>query len=91
MGLTLVGEKGLVSAIGAKITVTSGEKEQVLVNQWTTGYLSNSEPRVHIGLGRQRLIDKLEIKWPDGKVEVYKSIESDRYLTITKGNGISIK
>ena len=91
LGLTLMGEKGLASAIGAKITVTAGEKKQVLVNQWTTGYLSNSEPRIHIGLGQQRIIDKLEIKWPDGKEDVYKNIVSCRYITIVKGKGIVTK
>jgi hypothetical protein len=91
LGLTLKGEKGLASTIGAKITVTAGEKKQVLVNQWTTGYLSNSEPRVHIGLGQQRIIDKLEVKWPDGKEDVYKNIVSCRYITIVKGKGIVTK
>lgn len=88
LGLTLKGENGLASAIGAKITVTTSGKKQVLVNQWTTGYLSNSEPRVHIGLGQQKLISEIKIKWPDGKVEVYKDVESNRYLTIVKDKGI---
>ena len=91
LGLTLKGENGLASAIGAKITVTTSGKKQVLVNQWTTGYLSNSEPRVHIGLGQQKLISEIQIKWPDGKVEVYKDVESDRYLTIVKDKGIVTK
>jgi len=91
LGLTLKGEKGLASGIGAKIIVTAGGKKQVFVNQWATGYLSNNEPRVHIGLGQQSLISKLEIKWPDGKQEVYENIKSDRYLTIVKGKGIVTK
>ena len=91
LGLTLKGELGSASAIGAKVTVTAGGKQQVLVNQWTTGYLSNSDPRLHIGLGKQRRVSKLEIKWPDGKQEVYKDIESDQYLTIEKGKGIELK
>ncbi len=91
LGLTLIGELGSASAIGAKVTVTAGGKQQVLVNQWTTGYLSNSDPRLHIGLGKQRRVSKLEIKWPDGKQEVYKDLESDQYLTIEKGKGIELK
>ncbi len=91
LGITLKGDKGLASAIGAKITVTAGETQQVLINQWTTGYLSNSEPRIHIGLGAQRIINELEVKWPDGKLEVYKNIVSCRYITIVKGKGIITK
>ncbi len=91
LGLTLKGEKGPASAIGAKITVISGGKKQVFVNQWTSGYLSNNDQRLHIGLGQQKLISKLEIKWPNGKQEVYENIKSDRYLTIIKGKGIVTK
>ena len=91
LGVTLLGKNGLASVIGAKVTVTAGEKKQVLINQWTTGYLSNSEPRIHIGLGNERIINKLEIKWPDGKKEVYKNIVSCQYITIVKEKGIEKK
>lgn len=88
LGLILRGKNGLASGIGAKITVNAGDKKQVLVNQWTTGYLSNSDPRVHIGLDQEKLIRELVVRWPDGTREVYKNIESNQYLTIVKGKGI---
>lgn len=91
LGLTLKGKDGPASAIGAKVIVTTGGKKQVLVNQWATSYLSNNDPRLHIGLGQQRQIDRLEIHWSDGKKEVYKNIASDRYLTILQGEGIVTK
>ncbi len=91
IGLTLKGSEGPASAIGAKVIVTSGEKKQVLVNQWATGYLSNNDPRLHIGLGKQNRIEQLEIHWSDGKKEVYKNIASDQYLTILQGKGIITK
>ncbi len=91
LGLTLKGKDGPISAIGAKVIVTAGEKKQVLVNQWATSYLSNNDPRLHIGLGQQKQIDLLEITWSDGKKEVYKNIAADRYLTIQQGKGIITK
>jgi hypothetical protein len=91
LGLTLKGKDGPASAIGAKVTVTAGEKKQVLVNQWATSYLSNNDPRLHIGLGQNKQIDQLEITWSDGKKEVYKNIACDRYLTILQGKGILTK
>ncbi|MDO9339360.1 MAG: CRTAC1 family protein [Bacteroidales bacterium] len=91
LGLTLKGKDGPISAIGAKVTVTAGGKKQVLVNQWATSYLSNNDPRLHIGLGQQKQIDLLEITWSDGEKEVYKNIASDRYLTILQGKGIITK
>ncbi|MEI6048353.1 MAG: CRTAC1 family protein [Bacteroidota bacterium] len=88
LGLTLLGKNGPASAIGAKVIVTAGGKKQVLVNQWATSYLSNNDPRLHIGLGRNKQIDLIEISWSDGVKEVYKNITGDRYLTIQQGKGL---
>jgi hypothetical protein len=88
LGLTLKGENGPAAAIGAKVTVTAGGKRQVLVNQWATSYLSNNDPRLHIGLGSQKAIDMLEISWTGGKKEVYKNVTANRYITIVQGKGI---
>jgi hypothetical protein len=87
LGLTLKGEQGLASGIGAKISIRTGDKTQVLVNQWTTGYLSNKEPRVHAGLGNHSIIDELKIRWPDGSQEVFKEVPVNQYLYFTKGKG----
>jgi hypothetical protein len=75
-------------AIGAKVTVTTKGKKQVLINQWTTSYLSNNDPRMHIGLGKQKQVDQLEVVWSDGKKEVYKSISPNKYITIKQGIGV---
>jgi hypothetical protein len=88
LGVTLIGENGLASGIGAKLTLRTGDKDMVRINQWTTGYLSNNEPRTHFGLGKTVHIKELEIKWPNGKTEVYSTIEPNQYLTISQGKGI---
>lgn len=91
LGLTLKGKDGLASAIAAKVTVTSGGKKSVFVNQWATSYLSNNDQRMHIGLGQLKKIDQLEIKWTNGKKEIYNNIDTDRYITILEGTGIIAK
>jgi enediyne biosynthesis protein E4 len=88
LGISLMGKDGPAPAIAAKVTVTSGGKKQVFINQWTTSYLSNNDPRVHIGLGSQKQVDLLEIDWSDGKKEFYKNVIADRYITILQGKGI---
>ena len=87
LGITLLGKDGVGPAIGAKVTVTAGGKKQVLVNQWSTSYLSNNDPRLHIGMGQQKKIDTLEIIWSDGKKEVFKNISCNQYITIKQGTG----
>jgi enediyne biosynthesis protein E4 len=91
LGLKLKGEKGPASEIAAKVTVTAGGKKQVLFNQWTTSYLTNNDPRIHAGLGTNKKVDLLEIRWSDGKKETYKNIDCDRYITIVQGKGIVTK
>jgi len=88
LGLTLKGKDGPASAIGAKVTITAGGKKQVMVNQWATSYLANNDPRVHFGLGNTKQIDLLEVRWANGKKEVYNKIDSDRYIIILEGTGI---
>jgi hypothetical protein len=88
LGITLLGKNGPATAIGAKVTVSAGEKKQVFINQWATSYLSNSDPRIHVGLGQEKNIDQIEILWSDGNKEVYKNIEGDRYIKIVQGKGV---
>jgi enediyne biosynthesis protein E4 len=88
LGLTLKGSKGPEAAIGAKVFITTGTAKQVLVNQMATSYLSNNDPRLHVGLGKQKAVDMLEITWADGKKEVYKDIACNRYISILQGKGI---
>jgi hypothetical protein len=88
LGLTLEGREGPATAIGATVVVHRENRSSVFVNQWATTYLSNSDPRLHIGLGNDPVIDRLEIIWSDGSREEYPGPPTDRYLTFRQGYGI---
>ena len=88
LGLTLEGKSGPASAIGARVIVHTKNKTAVFINQWTTTYLTNSDPRLHIGLGKNKKIDRLEIIWSDGTKEMFPGPEIDRYLILKQGSGI---
>jgi hypothetical protein len=88
LGLTLTGPLGLNSGLGAQVSVEAGGKKQVLISQWSMGYLSNNDPRLHIGLGSAEKIDRLVVSWPDGKQQSFEGLETDRYITIDKNKGI---
>lgn len=89
LGITLKGKNGWSSASAAKVIVTAGGKKQVLINQFATGYLTNSEPRLHAGLGQAKIIDQVEIYWSDGQKEAFHNIKPNQYITITEGKGIN--
>ena len=70
------------------MTVSSGDLQQVKINQWVTSYLSSNDPRLHFGLGNQNIVQKLEIRWLDGKIEEFENLEVNQYLTIVQGEGV---
>jgi hypothetical protein len=87
LGITLEGSSGPASAIGARVTVHVGGQRKVFINQWTTTYLSNSDPRLHIGLGGHQQIDRLEVRWSNGNAEYFSIPDLDRYVTLRQGTG----
>ena len=88
LGLTLSGPLGLSSGLGALVTVEARGKTQVAMNQWSMGYLSNNDPRLHLGLGTAEKIDRLVVSWPDGEQQSFENLETDRYLKIDKNKGL---
>ncbi len=88
LGLRLKGKNGDAAAIGARVTIEYGNNKQVMINQWATSYLTNHDPRVHFGLGKNTSVDKITIRWSDGTKEIYTNPGIDRYLLIVEGKGI---
>ena len=88
IGITLKGAHGPASAVSALVTVKTGNKSQVLVNQPASTYLSWNDPRLHVGLGMYNTIDSIEIVWPQGEKEIYKNIQPNKYIIITQGMGL---
>lgn len=84
LGLTLKGKNGQGSAIAARVTVTYGGKDHVFVNQWSTSYLSNNDPRLHIGLGDYDTVDRIRIDWTGGGAQIIRNIKADRYIVISE-------
>lgn len=81
--LKLVGTKSNRMAIGAQIQITT-EDGNSQWNQVSTavGYASASDSRVHFGLGTNRRIHELSIRWPSGIKQQLHNLEVDRILTI---------
>ena len=80
--LKLVGVKSNRSAIGARVRVTAGGLTQIGEVRSGGSYLSQSDLRLHFGLGNARRIDRLEIRWPSGASQVEKDLPINRVITI---------
>jgi len=49
---------------------------------------SSNDFRLHYGLADNTKVDKVEIRWPDGKQEVVTLPGVDRYFAIEEGQGL---
>jgi hypothetical protein len=83
--LRLVGRRSNRDGIGADVRVVtaSGAIRQATVTT-TAGYLSAGDRRVHLGLGAERDIRVVEIRWPSGVVQRLSDVQPDRVLTVTE-------
>ena len=81
--LNLIGHKSARDAIGAKVKLTTASG-RVLYNHVSisTGFMSSSDKRVHLGLGQESKIASVEIRWPSGIRQVLKDVDADQLLKI---------
>jgi len=82
--LHLVGTTSNRDAIGARVRLTAGGHTQLRDVRTSSGYLSQSDPRLHFGLGSSAVVDRIEISWPSGAVQRLEKIAADRLLTVTE-------
>ncbi len=77
-------------AVGASIFVTADgftQRQDVLAGG---SFASSPDQRPHFGLGNAKKIEKIEVRWPSGKVEIVRPpAEVDRFYVITEGKGIA--
>jgi hypothetical protein len=83
----LEGTKSNRSAIGARVLVRYGEHVQAQQVMSQSSYLSANDPRLHFGLGPESTA-RVEIHWPSGTVENYKTLPANQLVTIREGTGV---
>jgi enediyne biosynthesis protein E4 len=80
--IKFIGTKSNRDGIGARIKLILADKVQTAQKRSTTGYLSQGDPRVHFGLAKDSIINKIEIKWPSGKLQVLNNVKVNQILTV---------
>ena len=82
IAIQLKGTKSNRDGIGARVTVTTGERKQLAERTAGSGYLSQNDGRLHFGLGASSKIDKLTVRWPSGREQVLDNVPADRVLVV---------
>jgi hypothetical protein len=52
------------------------------------GYFSQSDLRVHFGIGKAEKVDSLEIRWPSGQIDTFKNVKANQVLYVKEGGEI---
>ncbi len=74
-------------AIGARIRVTTGERTQIDEVRSGGYHISQSDFRVHFGLGSEATAD-VEIRWPGGDTSRFKAVDAGHWIVVQQGKGI---
>jgi hypothetical protein len=85
LGIRLRGTQSNRSALGARVEIQAGDVKQSDEVRSGGSYLSQSDLRLHFGLGRNRKVDQLTINWPSGAVNHFKNIPADQQIVIEEG------
>jgi enediyne biosynthesis protein E4 len=88
--IRLVGDPGRKcprDAIGSVVFVTAGGMRRRAEVASGRGQISQSDLRVHIGLGRETTVSKLEVRWAGGDVASYAIDRVDALVTIDQKSG----
>ena len=77
-----IGTSSNAAGLGARVTVTAGDRQFVQVNDGKSGYLSQSDLPLYFGLGEEDAIDQVMVQWPSGEQSVIESPTVNRLLII---------
>ncbi len=87
--IKLVGTQCNRTAIGARVRVVTGKHTQMDEVHSGTSVMSQSDLRLHFGLGAAETVDLIEVKWPTTqKIEHFTNVKANQILTIREGGGI---
>jgi hypothetical protein len=88
ISIKCAGTRSNRSAIGTRVTVTSAGRSQLDEVMSGSGYYSQSDLRLHFGLGRGASAERVELAWPSGLKETYADLPANRFFVIAETKGI---
>ena len=71
-----------VLGIGALVSVEAGGKTQSREVRTGSSYLSQNALSCHFGTGRAERLDRLAVRWPDGRAQSFRQLPLDRRVRV---------
>jgi len=83
-----IGIKSNRSAIGTRVKLTLGNRTQIDEIMSGSSYYSQSDLRLHFGLGEAVRADRMEVRWPLGLIETFENLPANHLIVVEEGKGI---
>ena len=83
--IRLIGTRSNRDAIGTKVSAFAGENK---VHKWVNGgngFGCANSKIVHLGLGREKRVDRLDVLWPSGLRQSFKNVLVGQRIEVTEG------
>lgn len=72
--------------IGARVTLTAGTRFWVQEVRAGSSIMCSNDPRCHFGLGDNAIVDRLEIHWPSGIVQILENVKANQEIVVTESS-----
>lgn len=82
--LRLRGTRGNRDGLGAIVRVTAAGRTTLHLAHAATGFLMQSDPRLHVGLGEAARAERIDIQWPSGTRQSLRDVPANQVLVITE-------
>ncbi|MFQ5793303.1 MAG: CRTAC1 family protein, partial [Acidobacteriota bacterium] len=83
--IRLRGVKSNRDGVGARVKVVAGNLTLIDEVHSGRGYQSHYGVRLHFGLGKRDRVDRIEVRWIGGGVDVLEDVAVDQLLTVREG------
>jgi tetratricopeptide (TPR) repeat protein len=84
----LEGTQSNRDGVGARVVIATRSGRQVAERVGGGSYLSACDGRLHFGLGASTSIESVEVRWPSGRRDRWKSIAADAGYLLKEGDPV---
>ena len=88
ISIKCIGTRSNRSAIGARVKVMSGGRNQMDEVMSGSSYYSQNDLRLHFGLRSATVAELIEISWPSGVKDVLRDVAANQFLVVQESKGI---
>jgi hypothetical protein len=85
--LYLIGTRSNRDAVGARVVLWADGQRWVAEKAGGRSYQAAHDPRLHFGLGKREMVERVEVFWPSGVRDVMESVRANQLIAVREGAG----